>query len=173
MKHHSASKITLCRYGGIGKFIKQKGNFNSKVVSEEMSFHQAPERKGYYAFIFPYIELFLLGSPVNKSGKDAEGNTKNRGRFMEKESKMYKKFFASSGTIWTHMKPKKRHMMLEEKGCWYKINVSDFSIILQHHIADITKGATAMGFKETKNPYRIFSKDDMEVFLTKDTKINS
>jgi hypothetical protein len=173
MKHHTANKISLCRYGGIGKFIKQKGNFEGSIDSEEMSFHQAPERKGYYAFIFPYVELFLLGSPVNKSGKDHNGNTNHRGRFMEKESKMYKKFFASSGTIWTHLKPKNRHMLLEQKGCWYKINVSDFHIVLKGHIGELTKELKGSGYKSVKNPYKFYSKDDMEVFITAETKINS
>jgi hypothetical protein len=173
MKHHTIKKISLCRYGGIGKLIKQKGNFDNKEDSEEMHFHQAPERKGYYAFIFPYIELFLLGSPVNVSGKDHNGTTNHRGRFMEKDSKMYKRFFATSGTIWTHMKPKKRHMLLEEKGSWYKIDIKNFSTVLKHHIGDTTKQAQDSLLTGTNNPYTVYSKDDMEVFITRDTKINS
>ena len=170
-KHHSPNKISLCRYGGIGKHIKQKGNYSK---SEESSYHKAPESKGYYAFIFPYVELFLLGSPVNKAGKNGDTNKGQcRGRFVEKEARVYKKFHASSGTIWTHLKPKKRSMIIEEKGSWVKINVSDFSKVLSQSIADEIKGIRTNYSVKLKSPFYYVSKDHMEVFITKDTKINS
>lgn len=172
-KHHTPAKITLARYGGIGKLVKQKNNY---VAGNEEIYHNAPERKGYYAFIFPYIELFLLGSPVNASKNDWDENRSNRGRFVEKKAHVYKKFFATGGTIWTHMMPKKRHMILEEKGGWVKINVSDFSVVLGHYLSDLGRSARSShgySLEVAKQPFRIYSKDDMEVFITRDTKINS
>ncbi len=180
--YHSPAKISLCRYGGLGKHIKQKGNYSSKdAIEDEMSFHQAPERRGYYAFIFPYVELFLLGSPVNPSSKNGEYLGNNRGRFLEKEKGQYKKFEATGGTIWIHLKPKNESMILEKKGSWYKINVSDFSSILKKHIALLKKQNSQWLLKEDAsrestiglNPFYWISKDEMEVFITKDTKINS
>tara|TARA_Y100001960_G_scaffold331745_1_gene429766 strand:+ start:1342 stop:1857 length:516 start_codon:yes stop_codon:yes gene_type:complete len=171
VKHHTSKKVTLARYGGIGKVVKQKGNYSSN--EDDMTFHQAPERYGYYAFIFPYIELFLLGSPVNKAGKEDEQPGRSRGRFVEKKAKIYKKFFATDGTLWTHMEPKKRHMVIAERGGWYKVNVSDLHRILENHISESQKAGAKMGFSPHQNPYSYFSKDDMEVFITRDTKINS
>lgn len=156
---HTAKKVYLARFGGIGKVVKQKRNFKS---NGEMTFHNAPERYGYYAFLYPYLELFLLGSPVNNG----------QGRFVEKKAKVYKKFIAVDGTLWTHMQPKK-HMILDEKGAWYKIHVSNLHLVLKKHIAETNAYWESMGGKRTKNIYNYFSKDDMEIFCTRDTKINS
>lgn len=176
-KHHSKGKVTLARYGGIGKCIKQKGNFGRFKNDEdgEMTYHEAPERYGYYAFIYPYIELFLLGSPVNKAGKNNKDRSQGQyaGRFQEKKSRTYKKFIATDGTLWTHLKPRKQSMILEEKGSWYKVNVSDFYKVISQSMASLHGESVGMGFPVGINPTYTFSKDHLEVFVTRDTKINS
>lgn len=167
MIKNSGKKIKLCRYGGIGKMIKQKSNYNASSV--DLTFHQAPERKGFYAFLYPYIELFLLGSPVNSSSK-LEGT---RGRFVEKKAHVYKKFDAVGGTIWIHLKPK-QHQIICTHGSWYKVHVSELDSIISKHLAKLTKDVVQMGLGSNRSsPYYMFSKDNMEVFVTKDTKINS
>lgn len=175
--HHSQGKVTLARYGGIGKCIKQKGNFGryKKDSDGEMTYHEAPEKYGYYAFIFPYIELFLLGSPVNKVGKGKDNGMSNgfAGRFTEKKSHTYKKFIASGGTLWTHLKPRKRSMILEEKGSWYKVNVADFYKIINQTMAKQHGESVGFGYPVGINAARAFSNDHFEVFITRDTKINS
>ena len=173
MKKHTSRKLNLCRYGGIGKMIKQKGNYDRKT---EMSFHQAPERYGFYAFIFPLVELFLLGSPVNVSKSESTGIRAPQGRFLELKNGSYKKFTAFDGTIWTHLKPKKRSMILDEIGSWYKVRVEDIHILLNQEIANMNKQLRMdsfykhLGYKAILNFY---SKDHFEVFVTKDTKIDT
>lgn len=171
-KYHTPKKITLCRYGGIGKLIKQKGNFNKNVDDNEMTFHQAPERHGYYAFLYPYIELFLLGSPTNKAGKNND-NIKYNGRFTEFKNGTYKIFQAKDGTLWTHIKPKKNYLILDRKGSWFKVNVCDFHIIIKQEMARMHGECIGHGYPSGTNPTYLFSKDHLEVFITKDTKINS
>lgn len=174
--HHSEGRVTLARYGGIGKCIKQKGNFGRFKNDEdnEMTYHEAPERYGYYAFIYPYIELFLLGSPVNKKGKkNTECYSDYVGRFQEKKARVYKKFVATDGTLWTHLKPHKQHMILEEKGSWYKVYVKDFYKVINKAMAIQHGENVGFGFPHGVNGSYAVSNDHLEVFITRDTKINS
>jgi hypothetical protein len=53
---HSAKELTFVTYGGLSA-TKQRG-YNSK---ENPTMHSPPARKGIYAFVWPYIEQFLLG----------------------------------------------------------------------------------------------------------------
>lgn len=178
-KIHSEMSVRLARYGGIGKCIKQKGNFGrykkkGDGTTEEMTFHEAPERYGFYAFIYPYIELFLLGSPVNKKGKGKENTgSQYAGRFQEQDARVYKKFKAVDGTLWTHLKPHKQSMILEERGSWYKVHVSDFYRVINKTLAVQHGESVGMGFPVGVSGSYIFAKDHLEVFITRDTKINS
>lgn len=175
---HKPNKVQLVRFGGIGKQIKQKGNYGNSKKEEDnlMGFHEAPEKKGFYAFIHPFVELFLLGSPVNKKGKvkAAESGVNGyAGRFQERDARVIKKFNATGGTIWTHLKPRKGSMILEEKGAWYKVNVSDFYKIINIALATQHGESVGMGFPVGVSGSYIFSNDAFEVFVTKDTKINT
>lgn len=50
--------LQFVTYGGLS-LTKQKGYKADKSV--DMTFHEPPARKGIYAFVWPYIEKFLLG----------------------------------------------------------------------------------------------------------------
>jgi hypothetical protein len=51
----TAKTIEFVTYGGLS-LTKQKG-----FGKEDLSFHSPPARRGIYAFVWPYIERFLLG----------------------------------------------------------------------------------------------------------------
>ena len=58
-------KIKFTRIGGLSPVI-QKGY---TTIPEKRGFHTPPARKGFYAFIHPYFEPFLLGGDWAKLGK--------------------------------------------------------------------------------------------------------
>lgn len=163
MKKHNKPfnrTLSLCRYGGLN-LVNQKGNYGNDT------FHSAPERVGTYAFIFPYIELFLIGSTRINEFKDGT----------------YKKFNAVSGTVWTHLEPKERRFVLDtHNDCWFKVDVVNMNNIIRQNYAQETKHMARswqpehgkrIHIKENlrRNPHSWFSKDHMEVFITRETKI--
>lgn len=89
----ASTGVSLVRWGGL-TMVKQKGNYGRDT------FHAAPERYGFYAFLFPFIDLFLISST-----KKTEFNAGVR-----------KEFHAISGVIWTHIKPDDASMILDVRG---------------------------------------------------------
>lgn len=161
--------VSLTRWGGLN-IVKQKGNFGNDT------FHSAPERYGFYAFVFPYIDLFLIGSTKIKEFKE---HTK-------------KDFHAVDGYIWTHLKPRNVSDIVEVRNSWYKIHVSTLNKVLQKAFADDCAHCQTSYFfedNETRtpykgregiepkvvrlNPYSIVSIDHLEVFVCRDAVISS
>ena len=58
-------KIKFARIGGLSPVI-QKGY---TTIPEKRGFHTPPARKGFYAFVWPHIDMFLLGGDNGKLGK--------------------------------------------------------------------------------------------------------
>lgn len=58
-------KIKFARVGGLSPIV-QKGYTTNKL---KMGSHTPPARKGFYAFIWPHIDVFLLGGSWSKLGK--------------------------------------------------------------------------------------------------------
>lgn len=58
-------KIKFARFGGLSPVI-QKGYTSDYDM---MHYHTPPARKGFYAFIWPHYEFFLLGGDYSKLGK--------------------------------------------------------------------------------------------------------
>lgn len=156
--------VTLARYGGLN-LVNQKNNYGNDT------FHSAPERVGMYAFVFPYIELFLIGSTREKEFKDGT----------------YKKIHATDGFIWTHLIPTKQSMIVDVHNSWYKVRVSDLATLLKkafsnevghqyanqiygwgHQYSDKEK-VRIDNSPKTKSPYAYLSKDHLEVFVTRET----
>ena len=98
--------ISLCRYGGLN-IVKQKGNYGNDT------FHSAPERHGFYAFPYSFVEMFLVGSTKTKEVKEGT----------------YKKFRAIDGYLWTHLKPARQADIIAQKG--YSVGNIDSTICLQ------------------------------------------
>lgn len=161
------NKVALVRYGGLN-MVKQKGNYGNKT------YHSAPERFGFYAFIFPYIELFLIGSTKQNEFKAG----------------VRKEFHAIDGEIWTHLKPSNRKDIIAEHNSWYKVHVSVLNkTIRQVYANDSTNIQTRYYFMDEEkripfnsetpfpkikriNPYSNSSTDHMEVFVCRDTVIS-
>lgn len=51
------SKLKFARFGGLSS-VNQRG-----YDSHPSDFHSPPAHRGFYAFVWPYYELFLLGAP--------------------------------------------------------------------------------------------------------------
>ena len=57
-------QIKFMRFGGLSPVI-QKGYTTNP---DERGFHTPPARKGFYAFIWPYYDLFLIGGEYSRLG---------------------------------------------------------------------------------------------------------
>jgi hypothetical protein len=60
---HKTKKLKFARYGGLSS-VNQKG-----YDPHSTDFHGPPTRRGFYCFVWPYVELFLLGSDCTKNPK--------------------------------------------------------------------------------------------------------
>lgn len=147
--------ISLCRYGGLN-IVKQRGNYGNDT------FHSAPERHGFYAFPYSFVEMFLVGSTKVKEVKEGT----------------YKKFRAIDGYLWTHLKPDRQADIIAQKGSWYKVTVEGYINALKkdyaHHSSSMYKDFYGEGktYPNRANPYIITCKDDLEVFITRETVIS-
>lgn len=119
-----------------------------------MTYHGAPERYGFYSFLYPYIETFLLGG----TGKDTK-TTKRR-------------ILSVNGYIWTHINMPKA---IEQRGEWFKVHSTDFLEYFPKYYASEAKHLLKLGYqpinKTLKNPFRFVSKDHLEIFVPHYTKI--
>lgn len=71
-KHHLRNDIKFARYGSLNpikhkKYVKNK--LNNKLPDAELwdkniGYHSPPARYGIYAFVYPFIEQFLLSAPT-------------------------------------------------------------------------------------------------------------
>ena len=157
--------LVLARYGGLSP-VKQK---HYQKNEEDMSYHTAPEKYGIYTFLWPYIDWFLLTKETGKL-RDIE-EPKNK---FEKLTLKYRKFKVN-GPVWTHMDipAKYQPFILKERGSWVKIHSDYIYKILSKDIIQRKKELRTDNFFniETKNPYRFFSKDHLEIFVPKFTNI--
>ncbi len=161
--------LSLVRYGGLN-LVKQKGNYGNDT------YHSAPEKYGFYAFIYPYIELFLIGST----------------KVNEFKASVRKEFNAVDGLIWSHIKPVNSSDIIQVHNSWYKTTVEVLKKSIAKEYAESSSLLQAYNFfqdidkripfnpnkspDELKiqriNPYSWCSTDYLEVFICKDTKIS-
>jgi len=159
--------MVFARYGGLSP--KKQNHY---VKESEMEYHSAPEKRGFYSFLWPYIDWFLLGG-TEKIREDY--TLKKRDRLLYK----YRKFKVN-GYIWVHINiPKKyQHIIKETKGSWYKVHSKDFEEVFKKIFAYRVKEAMKFKKEFDKKPslrkkadFKIYSYDDLEVFIPKKTKI--
>ena len=139
-------KIQFIRWGGLSS-VRQEGY---QAISE--SFHTPPARRGIYAFVWPYIEPFLLGGTkmIPQYKQDEIDNIWTNKCFSAKAIKPKK--FSYSGDIWCHLNIP-GNKVLQHKNSWIKVTFETF----KHYF-----------FKETVRVKRQFySKDHLEVFIEK------
>lgn len=151
--------IHLVRVGGLSPIKQSKGS--------------APERYGVWAFIYPYVEPFLLGSTnaegVHKSGDQERENT--RYHQMKREGL---KHFNHKGVLYTRI----ALPGVDEVNGWFKTDADTLSKYMGKHYsnswADTRKSKSWELPKEPNqkpsfplgaNPWTIYSKDEFEVFV--------
>lgn len=142
--------ITLCRFGGL-KMVKQKGNYGKS------GFYNAPERYGFYAFVYQFVDIFLASS--------TQSLTKDN----------YKRFNAIDGYIWTHIRPVKDKDIVEVSAndCWYKVSIKTFiKCVKKAYAVDSSNMSSKDYISDRNNPYKCVGKDHLEVFITRETIIN-
>lgn len=175
---HSKKKLQLVRWGGLSP-IKQR-HFVSENC-EDKSFHNPPERYGFYAFPYCLVEDFLLGyDPENKERKI---NKSTGEKYFLNYRKQYKRFEVD-GVVWVHIADDFPEFVLETKGSWQLIHSSDYKIILKKFIIMERRGLTDVDthpsfkgilvygdFFKLKNPHEYFSKDHYEIFIPSKTKV--
>lgn len=158
--------IKLARYGGLTP-IRQK---HYTTDYDNMSYHGAPERYGFYSFLWPYIDWFLLGGTNKIKDKWDEDKTKKEQLLVT-----YKKF-SVDGYIWTHLDCKDK--AVDCRGDWFKVHTKDFIDIIRIEFTDTiamcNKSTTEWGGSinyTVKSPYKWYAKDHLEIFVPKGTKI--
>jgi hypothetical protein len=62
-KHHLRNNIQFCRYGTLSPVSHERSWQNPKMTEDDLGFHSPPCKKGLYAFVYPFIEKFLLSAP--------------------------------------------------------------------------------------------------------------
>lgn len=134
-------------------------------------FHSAPENKGIYAFIWPYIELFLV------AWNDAYQTKTGRKDEFDCEIIQFKniKKFQHHGEVWCHFvdQARKFGVGLQYKNSWVKIHTINLPLLLQKTIAQDCKSLKQYGFKQKiSDPYKrgkgyglTMTKDHLEVFI--------
>lgn len=152
--YHSKSGIRLTRVGGLSP-VKQVGN------------KRAPEKRGVWAFIWPYVEPYLLGS-TNDNGiateKDrATGNT--RYHQMKREGLRH---FVHRGVLYTQL-PVPGSTIVNG---WFKTTAGELNSYLSKYYSSSIKSMrqTYKKYGSKKLAPRnlsVFSKDDFEVFVPK------
>jgi len=98
------SDIQFVRWGGLSS-VKQKG-----YDIEMPTFHSPPTRRGIYAFVWPYIEKFLLGSSIFKPYRMKWLKDKNGKKIKYEEGK-----YEKGTSVWKNEKNKNKFENLLEK----------------------------------------------------------
>lgn len=142
---------------------------------EQIGFHTPPENKGIFAFIWPYIEPFLVGwnkKIMIKTGrKDKYGD--------EREKFPHIKKFQHHGFIWTHFIEAARDTNVgkEYKGDWVKVHTNDLPMLLRKTFSKDTKELKKDPWSQddvphVSNPYKRggtlgmrMTRDHLEVFI--------
>jgi len=159
--------IKLARYGGLSP-VKQT---HYTTDYDNMTYHGAPEKYGIYAFLYPYIDWFLLGGDTGKIKKKTEG-LKNKRSVLNAP---YKKF-SVEGDIWTHIEPQGALFTLvkETRGSWFRISASDFPKIFTKEYSSLIKEYHALvpnRHYTVKSPFKLYGTDYLEIFVPKASKI--
>jgi hypothetical protein len=61
-KHHVRNSIKFCRYGTLSPVKHEKSWQNHHSLTSDLGFHSPPCKQGIYAFVYPFIEKFLLSA---------------------------------------------------------------------------------------------------------------
>ena len=171
MKTLHGKPIKFCRWGGLSP-VKQKG-YNRDMPT----FHSPPCRKGFYAFLWPYIDLFLLGSnDVFKNNHKWTGKiTYTKESFLGEEYDLEHvalqkpRIFKHHGYIWHHLgKHLNRKDIKKKRGSWVKTSYHKYCLAVKKELHEMRKSrciwwGNLKGFPN--NPATGYGVDHLEVFI--------
>ena len=164
-------KICFVRWGGLS-LVKQKGykphlaNPPFTDFGEYMSsLHSPPARRGIYAFIWPYVDIYLLS-----------GDTGNNHVVDKNEKLLRPRKFNYHGPLWHHFGGQLKGGVIGRRGSWVKSSFEDFVFALGKELhrlkksyrKEVTKKEGIIEFSgpyHIKNPTLKYSKDMFEVFI--------
>lgn len=138
--------VKFCRYGGLSR--KHQKGYGS------LTFHAPPARRGYYAFVWPYIEFFLLTGYTQNQEKVQKGD------FKPKRQRVFEYY----GDIWHHLGGKG---VTATYNSWYKSSYEDYCESLRQELHSL-KNATikdGKGIMWRSGNVGWYSKDHLEVFI--------
>lgn len=126
MDKHIAPKgrVWLCRLGGL-----------SPVTQTHKS---APSPRGYWAFLWPYIEPFLVGSTddqgvVRKENPDGTIKTRPSRYELNKAKKLRLRKFQYDGLLWTRWTAAAR-FALQEKNDWFQVESGTMAMLAKRQL---------------------------------------
>jgi hypothetical protein len=142
--------MVFCRVGGLSPV-------NHKNKENKFTFHfPPPSKKGIYAFIWPYIDLFLV-----------LWNDRNKKEF---EINKFRKF-KYDGPIWCHFESDK---IIISKREWFLTNTYDLKNILKKIFKEDRECLMKENFLFVRDPYKsgscngfTISRDHLEVYIDK------
>ena len=162
-------EIKFCRFGGLSPVV-QKGYNVPKY--NEFTYHSPPARRGFYAFVYPYIELFLLS---NEMGQKKWGKSEKLDEYGDQKDILIvkPKIFKYTGELWHHLGKHCHHCdIIKEHHSWVKTSFEVYVEALrkEFHYMKLGGRESYMGkdnapFVNCNNPTRYFTKDHLEVFI--------
>lgn len=153
-KHDAGGgRIRLIRVGGLSPVSQT----NKK----------APERRGLWAFVYPYVEPFLLGSTDDRGVTRVEGEKERPSRYeLMKRGVMRPRVFEYEGYLWTYWDAA-RHAILS-RGDWHLVHSRDYVDVVRRGLAaqQVTGLVGSVAYEVTHlRGRRSYSADHMEVFV--------
>lgn len=159
-------KLKFARYGGLSS-VNQEG-YNSNIGS----FHSPPAKRGFYAFVWPYIELFLLGMDCTKDprvsgakftyARDSKGVIITdlhpeyesyyigKDKYWSIQSKEWSDFYETAShldgdefdSLWKSKKIPRYYLVQKPKP-----RIFEYNGVLWHHLGTHLKGHSILGTK--------------------------
>jgi hypothetical protein len=146
--------IILHRVGGLSP-VKQDNN-------------RAPEKRGLWAFVWPYVEPYLLGSTNDRGVATADEREKENTRYGQMKREGLRKFVYRGPLYTRHMVP---GSISTENG-WTLVDADVYARWLSKYAAEVTahQRGRNQDYRNTRfnvgdNPFRMYSKDEWEVFV--------
>lgn len=170
-------EFEFIRWGGLSP-VKQKERFIpdkilKDVKSEDLgifgTFHRPPCRKGVYAFIPGYIDMFLVAWKIYFTDKNGDCHLKKQFKHPRK--------FKYRGKVWTHIyiiDPEIKYY--RKRDSWYETDTDSLYKIIELEKWRLSKEITSenlrkngksfcKNFQDFKNAWKMYSKDYFEVFI--------
>ena len=165
-------EFEFIRWGGLSPVNQKKRFVPDKILNNNKTdlgisstFHRPPCRKGIYAFIPGFIEIFLVAWKIYDNDNSLKKEYKHSRRFQH------------VGKVWTHIyiiDPKIRYY--RKRDSWYETDTESLHKIIFLEKWNLSKSITSKkedewcrvnckSFQDFKRAWKIYSKDHFEVFI--------